>query len=98
MIKKIDAVQQEFLSYEEFSDALFEGTNTESLVASQPMSLDETIQGAKNRARAAFLEGDLGVGIESGLMYSKEIPTNYYNTVQCAMYDGKEFFIGGGMN
>ena len=40
----------------------------QSGVEEQPLSLEETSQGAYNRAKAAFVDCDLSVGIESGLM------------------------------
>lgn len=66
---KIDAARQAFESVwpEERFEA--EGVKVDSGVSDQPMTFDETIRGAKNRARAAMLlhEADFAVGLEAGL-------------------------------
>ncbi|MFA5303039.1 MAG: inosine/xanthosine triphosphatase [Candidatus Nanoarchaeia archaeon] len=72
-----------------------------SSVNEQPMSLDETLKGAKNRAFEAYnsisasgITKCLGVGIESGIMPSKEAKTGYFNTCASVIYNGNEYFIG----
>ncbi|MFA5333595.1 MAG: inosine/xanthosine triphosphatase [Candidatus Nanoarchaeia archaeon] len=72
-----------------------------SSVNEQPMSLGETLKGAKNRAYEAYnsihasgIEDYIGIGIESGIMPSKEAKTGYFNTCASVIYNGKDYFIG----
>jgi inosine/xanthosine triphosphatase len=84
---KLQAVQAEF------PQAQIVAHDVPSGVASQPMTLEETILGAKNRAKAAFGDCKYSVGIESGLMPAA-VRTGYLNVCVCAIYDGKEFYVG----
>jgi len=63
---KIEAVREAFIKY--YPECEVVGVEVESGVAGQPMSEEETIRGAKNRARVALeLGGDYGVGLEGGV-------------------------------
>jgi inosine/xanthosine triphosphatase len=61
-----------------------------------PKTLDETIAGAKKRAKSVFDGSELSVGIESGLFEVKDAKTGYMETTICALYDGSTFHIGMG--
>jgi inosine/xanthosine triphosphatase len=91
---KIQAIMELAPQYEILKDAIFESFKAESGVSDQPMSLEETIRGAKNRAKAVFEDSDLSFGIESGLMAVPETKTGYMNASICAIYDGKEYHLG----
>jgi len=65
----------------------------DSGVRAQPISIGEVILGAKNRAKRAFIDCDLSVGIESGLFHAP-VNSRYLNTCACAIYDGKRFSYG----
>ena len=71
-----------------------EGIEVDSGVSDQPIGLDETIQGAVNRARNAFLDADLSVGIESGLLAAPHSITGYLDLQWCAIYDGERVTLG----
>lgn len=63
---KIEAVREAFIKY--YPECEVVGVEVESGVAGQPMSEEETIRGAKNRARVALeVGGDYGVGLEGGV-------------------------------
>lgn len=96
---KIGALTEIAADYPFLRDAEILGMKVASGVADQPKSIDETVAGAKNRARGAFLAaglaaGDLGVGIEDGLMEVAESRTGFFNIGICAVYDGKDFYLG----
>jgi len=96
---KIEAIVEIAADYEFLSGAKVEGIDVSSGVADQPKNLAETVRGAKNRARAAFLAGgarpgDLSVGIEDGLMAVPGTLTGYMNIGICAFYDGKRYYLG----
>ncbi len=69
---KIEAVRQAFLSQFPAHEIQLVPVQVESAVADQPMSDDETRQGARNRVAAARLKmagADFWVGLEGGLDY-----------------------------
>lgn len=63
-------------------------------VAEQPKSLEETISGAKARAKNAFTACDLSFGIEDGLMRVPGTLTGYMNVCVCAVYDVENYYLG----
>lgn len=93
---KVAAVKDALMKYERFCDAEFVSVDVDSAVSSQPIGLDETIVGAKNRARAAFAAGqvDYGFGLESGIFIVPHTKSDYMDTTACAIFDGKNFHIG----
>lgn len=67
----------------------------DSGVPDQPVGLDQTIEGAINRAKEAYSQGcDLGVGIESGLLETPHTITGYVDLQWCAIYDGEKITLG----
>lgn len=66
---KVHAVKLAFESVFPEENWEVEGVDVKSGVSSQPMSDDESIRGAKNRAQKALkkLKADYGVGLEGGL-------------------------------
>lgn len=62
---KVGAVEEAFKKY--WPECEVVGVEVESGVSSQPMSEEETADGARNRARASIGEGEYGVGIEGGV-------------------------------
>lgn len=67
----------------------------DSGVPDQPIGLNQTIEGAINRAKEAYLqECDLGVGIESGLLKTPHTITGYVDLQWCAVYDGEKVTLG----
>lgn len=68
-LTKIAAAKQAFEAVWPNERFETEGVKVDSGVSDQPMSFDETIRGAKNRARAAMLlkQADFTVGLEAGL-------------------------------
>jgi inosine/xanthosine triphosphatase len=59
-----------------------------------PKSLDETIKGAIDRAKAAFVDCSYSFGIEGGLMAVPYTKTGFMEVGVCAIYDGKECYLG----
>jgi inosine/xanthosine triphosphatase len=64
---KINAVKRAFGKY--FEDVIIKGVEVNSGVSSQPMTPEESYQGAYNRARKVLdsYDCDYGIGIEGGL-------------------------------
>lgn len=71
------------------------GVDVDSGVPHQPFGMEETIQGAINRAKNSFSSNfDLSVGIESGLMETPNSLTGYIDLQWCAIFDGDKITLG----
>jgi inosine/xanthosine triphosphatase len=100
---KISALREIMGGYDFLTGAKMEGMDAESDVSDQPKTLEETVLGAKNRAKNAFhgcpealglTKGDLGVGVEDGLMEFPGTLTGFMNITICAFYDGGRYYLG----
>jgi inosine/xanthosine triphosphatase len=91
---KLKAVIEAIKDYPILTGALVIGKSVSSHVPEQPLSLRDVIQGAKNRAVAAYIQCDLAVGIESGLMRIPEARTGFLEVCICAIYNGNRHCLG----
>jgi inosine/xanthosine triphosphatase len=91
---KVNALKEMLPLYDLLKDADVVSVNVSSDVSEQPKSIDETITGAKNRARNAFQDCDLSFGIESGLMPVPHTKSGVMGFCACAIFDGKEYHLG----
>lgn len=92
---KVGAVRELIEDYPAFAGAVVEGMDVESNVRHQPMTLEETIRGARHRAQQAYESGaDYGVGIEGGLTPVPYTKTTYMHIGAVAVFDGEAFHIG----
>jgi len=91
---KIEAVSELLKDYPDFKDAEFFGKEVDSEVSHQPKTLDETIEGAMNRAKNCFDNCEYSFGLESGLMAVPKTKTGHMDITVCAVYDGKVFCLG----
>jgi inosine/xanthosine triphosphatase len=67
---KVHAIQKAF--QEQYGEVLFQCLKTDSNVSEQPLSDQETIEGALNRAKNVLkaTESDVGIGLEGGVSES----------------------------
>lgn len=91
---KIKAVEETLVDYPLFRDAKVIGVDVGSGVSEQPKSLEETVQGAVNRAIECFKGNSYGFGIESGLMEVPHTKTGKMDFCACVIYDGKQTHLG----
>lgn len=91
---KIQAVEEVARTSPLFADLRIKFHAAPSGVSEQPMSVEETIQGAKNRAEKAFNECKYSIGLESGLMQAPGTKTGMIEFCACAIYDGEHYSIG----
>jgi len=91
---KVDAVKELIKAYDFISQAEVRGLEVSSEVSEQPKSLEETISGAINRARAVFSRCSYSFGIEGGLMQVPQTKTGNMNICACAIYDGENYHLG----
>ena len=91
---KVDALRETVAGYGFLAKAKVFMRDVPSAVSPQPKTLEETIMGAKQRAKSAFPESDLSFGIEDGLMQVDESLTGYMNVCVCAIYDAENYYLG----
>ncbi|MEY4744801.1 MAG: hypothetical protein RL272_746 [Candidatus Parcubacteria bacterium] len=91
---KVGAVRDLVPEYPFLGGSEVRGFEAASGVADQPKTLEETIRGAMNRAKACFDGCALSVGIESGLVPVPYAKTGYMDVTACAVYDGREHHLG----
>lgn len=93
---KVLAVKEVLLDSVRFSKAQVIECSVGSDISDQPISLQETIQGAKNRAKNAFEKCDCkySFGIESGLMEALGTYSGYLHVSVCCIYDGINYHTG----
>lgn len=94
---KIQALEETLKDYPMLEDARILSFAVPSGVSDQPLTLEETIRGAKNRAKHAYeacLVCTYSVGIESGLFEAPGTQTGFLETSVCCIYDGKHYYIG----
>lgn len=90
---KLEAVREILEEYPALAGEVV-GVEVPSGVPDQPLSLEETVRGAMNRARDAYRDCDYGIGIESGIMQVPATKSGYMDICACAIYDGREFHLG----
>lgn len=90
---KVEAVEEVFRKY--WAECEVGGSEVVSGVGEQPMSEQETMDGARNRAKTCIGEADYGVGIEGGVC---EIEGKMFECAWACVVDrsGKEG-LGGGL-
>lgn len=78
-----------------FGNFRIEMLKVQSGVSNQPFE-QETVQGAENRARAAYYatDADYGIGFESGIFRMGE---NLHDIALCAIFDGEKTTFGNSM-
>mgnify|MGYP001615032503 CR=1 FL=1 len=91
---KILALEEILNEYPLFTNFLVNSMSVDSGVSDQPLSINETIGGALNRAKNSFKECDYSVGIESGLMESIHARSGFFGFCACAIYNGIKINIG----
>jgi inosine/xanthosine triphosphatase len=92
--QKIKAVADLIPKYDFLVNSQVEGVSVDSGVSDQPKSLEETVQGAINRAKAAYVDTDYSFGIESGLMKVPQTKSGIMDVCVCAIFDGKNIHLG----
>jgi inosine/xanthosine triphosphatase len=93
---KINSVKNLVVGHSLFKDAVVTGVNIEIEEFGHPKSLEETVKGAMDRAKASIQEADYGFGIESGLVAVPYTKSGYMETTVCAIYDGENYHLGVG--
>lgn len=78
-----------------YDDLTVFSIDVDSEVPDQPFGMDQTVDGAVNRAKNAYSdEFELSVGIESGLIEVPKTLTGFIDIQWCAIFDGNQITIG----
>jgi inosine/xanthosine triphosphatase len=90
---KISAARNVLLKV--YPEAEILAVEAESGVSDMPLSDEEAIRGARNRARHSrdLLQADLGIGLEGG---TTTVGGEHMTSGWAAVFDGERFGIGGG--
>ncbi len=91
---KVGAVEDILKDYPMFLGAAVEGVEINIEQFGHPKNLEETVAGAVDRARQAYVGHDYGFGIESGLMHVPQTKSGYMEVAVCAIYDGTQIHMG----
>ena len=91
---KANALKEIVKIYPFIAGVPVESRDVSSQVSPQPKTLEETIRGAKERAKAAFIGCDLSFGIEDGLMEVPQTISGFMNVCVCAIYDSENYYLG----
>lgn len=90
---KVEAVREVFTEFFP-NDLEVVGIEVDSNINDQPITMEETIRGAMNRATSAFLDCDLSIGIEGGLMEVPHSKSRYMQFEACVLFDGTDCYLG----
>lgn len=77
-----------------FPDPEVIGVEVDVELFGHPKNLDETIQGAIERARLAHGDCAYSIGLEGGLIEVPHTVSGYMEVGACAIYDGTRFVLG----
>lgn len=91
---KVEAVKEILQDYLHLCDAKVSEVEVASEVSEQPKSLEETVEGAMNRAKNSFKDCNYSFGLESGLMKVPNTKSGFMDVCVCAIYDGNDFHLG----
>jgi inosine/xanthosine triphosphatase len=91
---KVTAVAEMLQTYPLFDGAEVEGVEVHIEEFGHPKNIEETVSGAIERAKQAYVGHDYGFGIEGGLMQVPHTKTGFMEVAVCAIYDGKQIHIG----
>ncbi|GAU09334.1 inosine/xanthosine triphosphatase [Desulfoplanes formicivorans] len=93
---KLQAVKEVMKTIPGLASAEIQAVKADSGVPDQPRGFEETILGARNRAREAFCHGDWGIGLESGIIPVPLTRTGFMNLTACVIFDGTTAYTGLG--
>ncbi len=93
---KIEALKTLLHEYPLFKDGEVIGMDVKIEEFGHPKNIKETVEGAIERAKQAYVGNDYGFGIEGGLTEVPHTKSGYMEVAACAIYDGKQIHLGLG--
>jgi len=92
-LNKINATKRAIADYTDWG-CKYKTLDVDSGISEEPRSLNETIDGAINRAKIAYKDCKYSIGIEDGIMKVPHASSGHLNFCACAIYDGENIHIG----
>lgn len=77
-----------------FTDPEIVGVDVKVELYGHPKNIAETMEGAVDRAKQAFVDCHYSFGLEGGLIEVPFSKSGYMEVGACAIYNGKEFYVG----
>ncbi len=71
-----------------------ENFDVDSGVRDQPLTRQETIDGACNRAKKIWQNNSIAIGLEDGLIKVAQTKTGFMNVCVCSIFDGNTHSLG----
>jgi len=93
---KVAAVKNVLLGHELFEGAIIKAIEVDIEEFGHPKTLEDTIRGAEQRAKQAFVDCTYSIGLEGGMIEAPQAKSGYFETTVCAVFDGKRFHLGLG--
>jgi inosine/xanthosine triphosphatase len=92
---KLQGVKDTFSQYKgTFPKVEIRGVEVNIEEFGHPQGIDQIMNGAIDRAKQAYRDSDLGIGLESGLIKVPGSRTGYLEIGAAVVYDGKETYTG----
>ena len=79
-----------------FSKPEIIGLDVDVELFGHPKNINETVEGAIERAKKAFIDCDYSFGLEGGLLEVPYSQCGFMEINACAIYDGANIFLGLG--
>lgn len=91
---KVDAIAEILVDYPMFKSGKCVPMSINIEEFGHPKNIDETVEGAVQRAKQAFPGNKYGFGIESGLIHIPQTQTGVMEVAVCAIWDGEKIYMG----
>lgn len=92
---KINAVKDALKLYPDlFKKTIIKGVDVDIKKFGHPKNIQETINGAVNRAKKSFINCDYSIGLEGGLIKVPKTESGYMEINACVVYNGSKIYIG----
>lgn len=91
---KVGAVAQTLQEYPRLKSAVVAGIDVNVEEFGHPKNMAEIFQCALNRAKKAFVDCELSIGLESGLVAVPGSESGYMEISGCVVYDGNRSYMG----
>lgn len=91
---KVDAIAEILVDYPMFNGGKCIPMSIEIEEFGHPKNIEETVEGAIQRAKQALGDNRYGFGIESGLIHIPQTQSGVMEVAVCAIWDGEKIYMG----
>jgi len=93
-LTKLRAVEEAFRESASFASSRVSPVEVTIEEFGHPVGIEAIVRGAVERARQSFVDCDLSIGIEGGLIEIPGTKSGYMEVAVCAIHDGERFHLG----